>query len=50
MLHRGVRGHQIKLAIADTPVILAPSHFIRIGAKVGTGERDVCQSRRAAGG
>jgi len=31
---RGIRSHQILFAIVDTAVVLAPSHFARVGGQI----------------
>ena len=48
MLERRVRGHQIKFAVAHAPVVLAPRHFVRVGAEIRTGDVMVDADFRAA--
>jgi hypothetical protein len=48
MRQRGVRGHQILLAIRDAAVVLAPRYFGRIGVKVAAREMVMRPDLRAA--
>ena len=48
MFQRGIGNGEIQFAIAFSPIILAPRHFIGIGRKIWTGDVVVCPDFRAA--
>lgn len=47
MLCRCVRGGQVKLAVVDAPVILAPVHFTGIRGEIGAADMMVRADLRA---
>lgn len=48
MFERRVGGHQIKLAVAHSPIVLSPRHLVRVGVQVRPGDVMVNPDLRTA--